>query len=221
MVSYFGMLHVPLGLGGLTILEKQLHIKDLPPESKVNALVIIILLELGGTIWLLRSSMKQSKQSFNFMDFRLDDANGVRGWIATVFFGLSCIGIAMGITAVSLENTHGIMPDDSKDQIIKQMTSDNLVSEFSTFLVFCILIPSLEEIVYRGYLLQSMASRFGWQWAVLCSSFVFTVAHFDVLHAPTLFFVGCVLGAAYTWSGNLVSSLLIHSLYNALTIYGR
>lgn len=221
MVSYFSIFHVPLGLGGLTILAQHLKVKDLAPQTKAVALVILVLLELGGTIWLVRSSMKQSKRSFECFNFRFDEATGIRGWVATGYVGLSLILVAIGATTFVVESLPLTMPNDDKASVIRQMVSGNLITELSTFVVWCILIPCLEEIVYRGYLLQSMASRFGWQWAVVLSSLAFALAHFDLLGAPSLFFVGCVLGAAYTWSGNLASSLLIHSLYNAFIIYRR
>ncbi|XP_018441977.1 uncharacterized protein LOC108813809 isoform X2 [Raphanus sativus] len=50
-------------------------------------------------------------------------------------------------------------------------------------------------------------------------SFIFLtslVAH--QLFPSQLFGIGCVLGGCYSWSGNLASSVVVHSLYNALTL---
>eukprot|EP00250_Pteridium_aquilinum_P000518 c10576_g1_i1 orf=1-954(-) len=207
MVSYFSILHVPLGLGGLSLLAEQLDTNELAPQTKAISLVIFQLLELIGTTWLIQSSMKQSKRTFQCFNFDFDSASGSRGWVATAAVGLAVIVVAMGATSFITGSPHLSMPDDGKEEAIRQMLSDNIITKLSTLLVCCILTPCTEEIVYRGYLLQSMATRFGWQWAVVISSFVFTMAHFDISGAPALFFVGCVLGAAYTWSGNLITSL--------------
>lgn len=217
MVAYFSILHVPLGLGGLSLLAAQLNTKELAPQTKAISLVIFQLLELWGTMWLIQSSMKQSKRTFQCFNFEFESASGTRGWVVTASVGLAVILIAMGVTTCIKSSS---MLDDGKEEAIRQLVSGNNITKLSTILVCCILTPCLEEIVYRGYLLQSMATRFGWQWAVVISSLVFTLAHLDISGAPSLFFVGCVLGAAYTWSGNLVTSLLIHSLYNAFILYG-
>lgn len=102
--------------------------------------------------------------------------------------------------------------------IVKEILLSSSISKVACILVYCLVTPLLEEIVYRGFLLKSLASTMNWQQAVLLSSAVFSAAHFSGENFIQLFIIGCVLGCSYSWSGNLCSPILTHSLYNALTL---
>lgn len=102
--------------------------------------------------------------------------------------------------------------------ILKAMLVSSKISKSACVLVYCIVTPLLEETVYRGFLLRSLSSTMKWQHAILISSGIFAAAHFSGENFIQLFIIGCVLGYSYCWSGNLCSSFLIHSLYNAMTL---
>jgi len=92
------------------------------------------------------------------------------------------------------------------------------VARSGCFALYCVVAPILEEIVYRRFLLTSLASRMEWWKALVISSGVFAAGHFSGEDFVQLFGIGCGLGLCYSWSGNLASSVLVHSLYNALTL---
>lgn len=101
----------------------------------------------------------------------------------------------------------------------KEILSSGPIAKMAFFFLYCFITPLLEETVYRGFLLTSLcSSKMKWQQAVILSSFIFSLAHFSSDSSPQLFVIGCVLGCSYCWSGNLLSSLTIHALYNALTL---
>lgn len=102
---------------------------------------------------------------------------------------------------------------------LKAVLSGGAASITPCVLVYCIVTPLLEEVVYRGFLLTSLASRMKWLHAVMISSLVFSAAHFSGEDFLQLFFVGFVLGCSYCWTGNLGSPLAIHSLYNSLLLF--
>lgn len=102
--------------------------------------------------------------------------------------------------------------------ILKEILLNSDISRVSCVLAYCIVTPLLEEIVYRGFLLTSLSSNMEWQQAVIISSVIFSAIHFSAGNFLQLFIIGCVLGSSYCWTGNLKSSIVIHSLYNALTL---
>lgn len=102
--------------------------------------------------------------------------------------------------------------------ILKEILSSGPISTTSCILVYCIVTPLLEEIVYRGVFLTALSSTMKWQEAVIVSSVVFSAAHFSAENFIQLFIIGLILGCSYCWSGNLKSCIVIHSLYNALTL---
>ena len=82
-------------------------------------------------------------------------------------------------------------------------------------IVVSICAPVWEEIVFRGFLLPSLTKYMPVWCAVLVSSVVFALAHFNVQRMLPLVFLGVVMGVIFTRSRNLVPSMLLHSLWNA------
>lgn len=102
--------------------------------------------------------------------------------------------------------------------ILKEILYSGSISETACIIVYCIITPLLEETIYRGFLLRTLASKHRLIEAVIISSAVFSAAHFSVQNSLQFFIIGCVLGCSYCSTGNLCSPVLIHSLYNAVTL---
>ncbi len=82
----------------------------------------------------------------------------------------------------------------------------------------CVAAPMFEEIVFRGFLLPSL-TRYVPVWgAILASSLLFAIAHLSLSEVLPLATLGMVLGVVYTRSRNLLSSILLHGLWNAGTL---
>lgn len=77
-----------------------------------------------------------------------------------------------------------------------------------------VLAPLWEEVLFRGFLLPSLASCMPLWAAVLLSSAWFAVAHPGSWSFRTFVFFGSlVLSAAFLRTGNLLPSILLHALY--------
>ena len=94
----------------------------------------------------------------------------------------------------------------------------------NTFALLCfaftasLAAPFFEEIVFRGFLLASL-TRYLPVWAAIAlSSLIFALAHQNLSEVLPLTVLGCVLGFVYTRSKNLLSSMLVHSLWNGGTL---
>jgi hypothetical protein len=81
-----------------------------------------------------------------------------------------------------------------------------------------VLAPVFEELMFRGFLLPWLGARLRGPRALLAaaalSGLAFAVMHMQPLGLPTLATLGIVLGLAYLRTGNLVSSILVHGLWN-------
>ena len=91
-----------------------------------------------------------------------------------------------------------------------------VVVAFSTV----IMAPLAEEVFFRG-LLQSMLRKYlGHAWgAILITSVLFAVGHaryHDTI--PALFVLAVVLGYNYERSGRLYPSILIHVIFNGVSV---
>lgn len=81
-------------------------------------------------------------------------------------------------------------------------------------IVVSVCAPVWEEIVFRGFLLPSLTKYMPVWCAILVSSVVFALAHFNVQRMLPLVFLGLVMGAIFARSRNLLPSMLLHSLWN-------
>ncbi|MDJ0729290.1 MAG: CPBP family intramembrane metalloprotease [Crocosphaera sp.] len=78
--------------------------------------------------------------------------------------------------------------------------------------------PFYEEIMFRGFLLPSLTRYFPLWGAIGMSSLIFAIAHLNLSEVLPLTVLGIVLGIVYTRSRNLLSSMLLHSLWNSGTL---
>ena len=86
------------------------------------------------------------------------------------------------------------------------------------FFTAAIAAPLFEEFLFRGFLLPSL-TRYTSVWgAILISSLLFAAAHLSLSEILPLTALGIVLGIVYTRSRNLLSSMLLHSLWNSGTL---
>lgn len=87
------------------------------------------------------------------------------------------------------------------------------------FITASVAAPIFEEIMFRGFLLPSLTRYMPVWGAILASSLLFAIAHLSLSEVLPLATLGMVLGIVYTRSRNLLSSILLHSLWNAGTLF--
>lgn len=75
--------------------------------------------------------------------------------------------------------------------------------------------PLIEEIVYRGLILQSLQGRFNEILALVISSVWFAAIHLQPVEFPGLFVFAIVLGLCFQMTGRLGSAILAHAAFNA------
>ena len=90
-----------------------------------------------------------------------------------------------------------------------------------TFLTVAGLAPAFEELMFRGFLLpwlgERLARRLGpraWHLAVAATALTFAAMHLQPMGMPTLATLGVVLGLAFLRTGDLLTSILVHGIWN-------
>ncbi|GJY65275.1 CAAX amino terminal protease family protein [Tanacetum coccineum] len=213
MAFYIFSLHIPLSFGGLSFVAKLLHQTVLDSETQVFSLILIQTLELVAFMLLLQFS----KKHFNILDFfKTRFLPKDRNWLLASVLGLGSLLTVVFLTSLVADKLIG--PKDVNNPVLKEILLGGPLSVTGSIFVYCLVTPFLEETVYRGFLLTSLASRMEWQKAVVVSSVVFSATHLSVDNFLQLCVIGVVLGCAYCWSGSLISPFVIHSLYNALIL---
>ena len=90
----------------------------------------------------------------------------------------------------------------------------------SAVLVFIIVLaaPLVEEVVFRGVLLPSLADRFGVRWGVAVSVLVFAIMHLNPFSFAPVLLVGWALAMLFVRSRSLWVSVACHSAFNGIGI---
>jgi uncharacterized protein len=80
--------------------------------------------------------------------------------------------------------------------------------------------PLFEETLFRGFFLTSL-TRYMSEWqAIALSGVIFALAHLNLGDVLPLSLLGMVLGTVYWRSRNLLSSMLLHSIWNSGSFIG-
>jgi len=201
-----GQLLVPLTL---------LQLKPTGADVRIQAFYILgsyLLLALG-TLGVLYLSLKP------FLPlpadwFRIDWRGNWWLW----GLGGYCVALPL-VVAVSLLNQQLWGGEGGSNPLLPlTLKSHDQVARVIFFLTAAVAAPLFEEFLFRGFLLPSLTRYLPVWGAIVTSSLLFAVAHLSLSEILPLAVLGMVLGVVYTRSRNLLSSMLIHSLWNSGTL---
>lgn len=143
-------------------------------------------------------------------------------WIVIlIMVNIAVLGISRGIfTFITPAMTESAMDSLSKNTLrepIVRLSEVNLIDLFLFVLHICIFAPILEEIVFRGIILQSF-ERYGKTFAVLGSALLFGFAHGNPVQIPVMIVMGVILGfGAAMYSVQF--SILLHICNNIFSVF--
>jgi hypothetical protein len=88
------------------------------------------------------------------------------------------------------------------------------------FFTAVIAAPIFEETLFRGFLLPSLTRYMSVSTAIALSSLIFATAHLSLSEIIPLTVLGAILGVVYTRTRSLLSSMLLHGMWNGVTMLG-
>lgn len=95
---------------------------------------------------------------------------------------------------------------------------DSVFGAVLLFIVVAICTPVVEELFFRGLVLRSFERRFGTVWAVVGSSLVFGLFHFQLIQFPALALFGAVAALLTVATQRLGPAIFAHMAFNAVTV---
>lgn len=113
---------------------------------------------------------------------------------------------------VSFFSQFGIQPPDMPSFLV-----DTPLSLALNILIVAVLPAFLEEMVFRGYVLQALRP-YGGMTAIVCSSLLFSLMHGNILQIPFAFLVGMVLGFLVVQTNNIWIAVTLHFLNNFMAV---
>lgn len=103
--------------------------------------------------------------------------------------------------------------EESYQESLQTLSKAPVISLFQV----CILAPIIEEILMRGYLLHGLSSSYGSVIALLVSSLLFALLHFNMVQTLSAFICGIILGLLYLQTGSIFCCILTHAGYNLIS----
>lgn len=101
---------------------------------------------------------------------------------------------------------------------IEKFGTEDRIAGISGIILLFICAPFFEELFFRGCLYRALRARFPHFWAVVVSSFVFSLLHGYFFIFFYVFIVGLLLAHMYEKKGSLVAPLIFHMLNNLVVI---
>ncbi|KAI5068657.1 hypothetical protein GOP47_0017002 [Adiantum capillus-veneris] len=152
-----------------------------------------------------------------YYDFR-DPFSFSRGWLLWSVIGTFCGAAAVLLSGTLAAYINGEpLPRERRDALLQLLPLIGASSTSTALLlaVTGVLAPFLEETLFRGFLMTSLTKWMPTYAAVILSAGAFALAHLTPGQAPQLFALGVVLGFSYSKSGNLLTPIVIHGLWNS------
>ena len=106
------------------------------------------------------------------------------------------------------------MPDSFRDFMLK-LAQPNIFS----FLLIVIAAPILEEIFFRGIILEGFLKNYPPQKAIIWSALIFGIVHMNPWQAIGATFAGLIIGWIYWKSNSLIPGITIHFTNNLIGFF--
>ena len=131
------------------------------------------------------------------------------GWRAVVFGSLATLALSVAVSMV------GPQPESLKE-VVDVMRGPRML--WSSIVVFGLLAPLAEELIFRGLLFGWLEGRWNAWVAWVVSSLAFAAAHIDVAHVLLVLPLGFLFGWLRWRTGSLVPSLAAHAINNSAAV---
>ena len=115
------------------------------------------------------------------------------------------------LTGVVIEPVLELFPD----AFLKMIDKMGMHGGWS-ILMLVVLAPVMEEVLFRGILLESVRSKHSAGRAIVVSALMFGVIHFIPQQVVNAFAIGLILGYIYVRTESLWPVIVIHALNNAM-----
>lgn len=95
----------------------------------------------------------------------------------------------------------------------------NIFTIVAVFIALAVFTPIIEEIVFRGGILQALKTKYNVFIAVLVSSILFLLVHLVPVIMPALLVAGLSLGYLYHKYDSIYPPILLHMFINSINVF--
>lgn len=163
--------------------------------------LITYVLSVGGTFF-ISHTIRKSKTSLSEFNLVIEDPK------ILVYLGLVGVAIAFGVTGPLTSLIP--MNDFVKDLVLQIAQYDGVWG----FLAIVIAAPVLEELIFRGIILDGFLKRYSPVKSILVSSALFGIFHMNPWQFITAMLLGSFIGWVYYRTRSVGSAIFIHMINN-------
>ena len=107
----------------------------------------------------------------------------------------------------------------SRQEIVDFFNSSETISQRVTVIVLAVVAaPIFEELIFRFFIYGALRRYFGITVGLVANSFLFAAAHTHLPSALPLFVLASCFTLAYEWSGSILVSMAMHTLFNSVQL---
>ncbi len=125
--------------------------------------------------------------------------------------------IAAGFLVEFMTRNVGVTPEHQ--EVVLRFMEESSYSGTIAIIIFGVLVgPVAEEILFRGFLQPVLKDIMGGTKAILLTSLLFALVHFNLYILLQIFILGVLLGYLYEDTGTLVAPVTVHVLHNSVSL---
>ena len=123
---------------------------------------------------------------------------------------LFCVGIGLGLALISkMAIVFGVLSQEP----VSEQTTVTLFYWIQYMVTRSVLIPAVEELLYRGILFGAFSRYSSFKTAIVCQAVLFMLTH-RMISWPSVFVIGVLLAWIYWQTDNLAVTMVIHCITN-------
>ena len=177
--------------------------------------IVIIREELGSDLFTLLSYVIPMTAAFSLVHYLRKRKTGYKSYnlksssvLVFILLILATISLQFGI--ISPIATSIPMPESLKQAMAELMMNKGVFS----FIAIVICAPILEELIFRGIILDGLLKKYTPLKSILISSLLFGIVHMNPVQLVAGLIIGSLIGWVYYKTKNLTLAIFIHFVNN-------
>lgn len=160
-----------------------------------------------------------------FLKFRSLSVEALAGFLRMPFGRAILTGIVLLLSAYPLifladlltRRVFGTSP--SRQSIVEIFDGSQTLQQRVLIIILAVAVaPLVEEFIFRFFFYGIVRRYLGRFVGVVSTALLFAAVHAHLPSALPLFVLGCCLALAYEWSGSILVSMTMHTLFNSITL---
>ena len=107
-----------------------------------------------------------------------------------------------------------VVSDESPLEIVASISVSKYFSLVTTLILLAVAVPIIEELLFRGLILDSLSESYGSWASIFISSVIFAILHIHPLSILNAFWGGMIYGYVRMRTNSLWPSIFLHSMWN-------